>query len=163
MAMVRGKWVGSNSDALSSALWPPQTQLKSLTLSLTRMLYTLSFEQAKADIWAQEAEVEKCLHECATMAVTQVMSCAFGTFLRGIFGTFEGAKIPLKAKSSGTSLAPQWLFQCLNLLASPTSSAVKGNISPGEPTALFERHVVPSRGRKPQACRSTFPSQQELQ
>lgn len=150
MAMVRGNWVGSNSDALSSALWPPQTQLKSLTLSLTRMLYTLSFEQAKADIWAQEAEVEKCLHECAAMAVTQVMSCA-------------GAKIPLKAKSSGTSLAPQWLFQCLNLLASPTSSAVKGNISPGEPTALFERHVVPSRGRKPQACRSTFPSQQELQ
>lgn len=150
MAMVRGNWVGSNSDALSSALWPPQTQLKSLTLSLTRMLYTLSFEWAKADIWAQEAEVEKCLHECAAMAVTQVMSCA-------------GAKIPLKAKSSGTSLAPQWLFQFLNLLASPTSSAVKGNISPGEPTALFERHVVPSRGRKPQACRSTFPSQQELQ
>lgn len=150
MAMVRGKWVGSNGDALSSALCPPQTQLKSLTLSLTRMLYTLSFERAKADIWAQEAEVEKCLHECAAMAVTQVMSCA-------------GAKIPLKAKSSGTSLAPQWLFQFLNLLASPTFSAAKGNISPGEPTALFERHVVPSRGRKPQACRSTFPSQQELQ
>lgn len=74
----------------------------------------------------KKQRLKNALYEGTAMAATQAMSCA-------------GAKSPLKVRSFGTSSAPRWPIQFLILLASAAFSAAQGNISPGEPTALFKR------------------------